>query len=296
MATEKKVNLSKLSEVGPVLQREGLDYHYRSVTMADGACGLYYGDEGEGPENPKLLVLDYLLKEQEPVQYVVRPNRENSGNIMWIILDKDAAAKMLEKYRKAETALKDPQVIPPPPPVTQAQTTAKSTTGPTGPLPPPAVTKTSTIIPPPPATGTPLQSPPPVDPMRTKKPAMEDVTFPKDPPPPNTVGGGGKKEDDPWLGYGSRDAMFRAKDGHFERLERNKIARDAKLDVEFRFDRFLKSAVDIVKETGKNLQPSDFANISWTLAIDMYNRFLALQFNENGQIVNDGPVEGEESA
>ncbi len=113
-----------------------------------------------------------------------------------------------------------------------------------------------------------------------ESPFQEKVNQPKNPaddfpttPPANQKTGQVKSDDDPWLGYGSRDAMFRAKDGHFERMERYKMTRDARNDREIKFQFYLRLAVDICKEFGKGLDPTTIPDVAWPIAVNMMNRY-----------------------
>lgn len=250
---------SKLAEVGNILRHElpEMDYHYRTITMADGEFGKLYGDKGAGPEEPFLLIIPYLMEEQASVKYYVRPSKDG-GKILYIDLDRAVIPRELAKYKAAAEGAKQHVTA-----AAEAVTTPVTQTPPT----PPAVNKVTV---------------PPQQP------------FPTQPPPPGVTGSGEKVEDDPWMGYGSRDAFFRAKDGHFERMERYKIARDVMLDKEYSFRYFLTEANGIVKETGKKLAPNELSDLAFTLAITLYNRYKALKYDANGQILPDGGAQAAE--
>lgn len=272
-----------LAELGKITLAEGTLFHFRDVIMSDGTQARYYGTSGGGPEDPLLVYLDILQQENAPIAYRVRENHQKDGLIIWFNLNPELVAQEVAKVRQQKrgpavqppgttTAPKvpPPPVTPPPPPVTPPP--------PPPPVTPPPATKTAPPVVPPPGTTTANKTTPPA----TTKSQGDD--FPSTPPPAKTYGAGDADNYDPWLGYGSRDAMFRAKDQHFLNLERHKIARDFRVDQEFTFRFFFSEARQIVLETGKKLAPNDLADLSFQMAIDLTNRFVALKKNTDGSI------------
>lgn len=300
MSGTKQFRHSQLAMLGKVLRKGELDYHYRSVAMADGSEGLFYGDEGDGPENPVLLILDYLMQQGETVQYYVRPNAKGDGNIMWINIDKKDAGNRLAKFQANQA---NGTVVTPPPPTQQTETpgvitppTQKVDPPPAQKVDPPAAKENPGVISPPSPQDTKKVETKVDPPVTQTQPPKQEVPFPTQPPPVQTKSGGRTPLDDPYYGYGSRNAMLDAKDNYFRWLEGYKMHRDEITDREFSFRYFFERALDIVKETGKNLQPSDLRKTAWTLAIEMYNEYRTFNYNENGQIVTDGSAESGQPA
>lgn len=277
MSTEKKFRHSKLTELGKIQKQDGMDYHFRSSAMEDGTAGLVYGDKNAGPDDPYLLILDFLMEAGEVVKYYARANSTSTGTLVFIELDRASLPALLKKYQAAQAGAAvhtAAGVIPPPGAVT--------------PPPAPKAEHPGVIAPPPAGQGSTI-------PGERIKPATENP-FPTQPPPENTKGGGKGPLDDPYYGYPNRNAMLDAKDNYFRWLEKYKMQRDVLTDREFSWRFYLELATKIVTETGKKLQPSDLADVAWPLAVTMYNRYQSLKFDQNGQILPDGSSEAEQPA
>ncbi len=280
MAEEKKFRQSKMSELGAITPHELMpEYHFRSISFDDGSAGLFYGSKNGGADEPILVILDYLLEHGETVGYSAKPNAQKTGTLLFLDLDRAKIPAQLIKYKAAEEAKKTATAAAIPPPAAKVEPPASKVAPPAAKVEPPKSETPGEKIKPP-----------------TEPPFKEQPPMPTTPPPVGFSGSGPRTEDDPYKGYGSRDAYFRAKDGYFERMEHKKELRDLKNDKEFTFRYFLSLANDTVLQTGKNLQPSAAMETAWTLAETLYNRFQALKYNENGQIVNVGPEEGGEPA
>lgn len=285
--TEKKFRQSKMSELGTITPHELMpEYHFRSISFEDGSAGLFFGAKNGGEDEPVLVILDYLFEHGETVSYSARPNAQGTGTILFIDLDRAKVPAQLIKYKAAEEAKKTATAAAIPPPAATPPPASKPVEQPAKKTPP------AGGITPPPSSEIPGEKIKPA----TEPPFKEQPPMPTTPPPTGVKGDGAKQEDDPYKGYGSRDGYFRAKDGYFERMEQKKELRDLKNDKEFTFRYFLTLANDTVLQTGKNLQPSAAMETAWTLAETLYNRFQALKYDENGQIITVRPEKSGEPA
>lgn len=297
-----------MSLLGAIKPTTDASYHYRDIEFADGVSGQVYGDKDAGPEDPYLLLLDYLMEAGELVSYIARPKKSGDGTLVWINIDKKIAAQRLQMYRDAAktaaTGAEPPYVAPPepvvvpastiPPPAAKKAPEAVEPDFPAAPkkvpMPPPA---SAAVVAPPPAVVTPPQAtvtPPPAAPAAaTEEPPVRPGPPPTTPPGEKFNQKAHPAEDDPFFGYGNRNLMLDAKDHYFRALEKYKMQRDISMDREFSFRAFLEAAVSIVKDNAKKLPPGEAADVAWDLAINFYNRYQDFRFK-------DGKIERPEEA